>query len=369
MKTGETRLAALTCLDKTPEQVQAEKREALERELENLRHDNRHGRLYRLAAWRRSNVIKSTNNDKDPAQILIVCSLSYSVVQCMLLVLLLSLHIRWFWTGVPLLVFFIAGACFSGHPEFEEFHLSGFLRRHLLLPIMPFIRLFDGVVCWLPERYFDDSARAKKIKAQEEKLAAFLPSKIVPEFYNSGIAVAREELLGEASELRKAERELAKRLEHLRSNKERLRVRMERAKSDQERVGVLTVAMADVTQRETRLTEALANTQTTMAKTRAILDECEASVTRLCEPLEDAELLREIQADEVLEAKALQLAQEALERHVSLVRVRIMQLASAVSAPAQSLPSKNPEQDLDNLFAHLEDVAVKVAAMECAKLA
>ncbi|MFA6447798.1 MAG: hypothetical protein WCW31_06150 [Patescibacteria group bacterium] len=359
METTDSRIAALARLDKTPEQVLAHRRAELEEQIRVLQQKTR---FERYADWRAKQL-----DEEDEVDYLYVV-LAYRTIELIVFVLALIWSWKWAWySAITLEIVHIYGSYLVASKKKGE--ARTFLQHlfyTLILPLMPLIIAVDIKVS-KRNRSAAQWAKRNQIRNNQEEIAMLTLHEVVPSFYAHGIEEARTELLGESSELRKAECELRTHLEDIRTERETFRVRLEMAGDDAERVDPLNSELQELIGCEADLVERSTKHQQTIALTSAILEECERFIGRLPDKLMDHELILRAKSKVAGANHAIQKSEEAVARHIDLVRDRLMQLAAIVSAPQRELPSANPEGDMRTFFAHLDKVAEQVATLEAQK--
>jgi len=247
MKTIDTGIAALARLDKTPEQVMAQKREELEEEIRVLQQRTW---FERYADWR---VKQLDDDDQDPD--LLTLGLIYRSFELVAfaMALITSWHQAW-WGGAFLEAIHLVACIFAAKKEKLVHSFLLHLFYTLILPLMPLIIAVDIKVS-KRDRNKELFYKRTRIRSIQEDIAKLTPHEVVPSFYAQGIEEARAELLGDSSELRKAERELRNYLEKIKADKETFGARLKSAGDDSERVDVLGAALEHVSAREANLVE------------------------------------------------------------------------------------------------------------------
>lgn len=353
-------IRALAKLDKTPDEIMAEKRAAFAREKSKNEKWNKSW-WRRYASWR-----QEAYNDDGYNLTALVFSLVFVCVQIALLVvsIVFERQILFALAGTTVVGVFSCQAWVKDqytHADNETlaravlFHF----KRYLILPLMPFVRVIDIIIAMNTrrDRYYDmRDAGPGELKKET------LPE-LVPAYYAEGIEQAREELLGSTSELRVTAADLNTRLERVDGQIERLAVRLIQAAGDPNREGPLMQAKEALAARRLRIHAAGERVQETIAKTSAVLDECKIAVSKLHGPLEDAMLIGEIERESESDVAAIASAHHAVDAHVEQVRSKLIQLAAAITSQTFALPAADQEESLEEYFTRVDRVADKVSAI------
>jgi len=356
----------LAPLEITPEQIMAEETAELRAKVDALNNAQKSW-LLGYAKWRRQELTFT--------RVYVVAAFWARSIATLLFALLLFAELS---AAIAALVAIILAAIMF-------FHLVGSLdaREHkglnfngnscrgymayvqtIFFPIMPVVHAIDWYI--LKRQIACGEEQVWRLKYQ---LADIEAHKVVPQRYADELAQARSELLGDDSELRRVKNRLSNQMRGLKADVRRLEKRLKAAGENSDRIDALQSALVRAGERVDTLQEAIDKHDEIMVKTQAILDECESYVTNaLPAKLEDEELIRECDAREVGEQQAIGQAREAQERHVALLRDRVMQLAAVLSTPSNELPSANPDGDMRSTYKRLDEMAEKLAELEVAKI-
>lgn len=232
----------------------------------------------------------------------------------------------------------------SVRDEFYAAKARASFMRFFAFPIMPFVRVADLII--LKKRLGE---HGEKLAEKEYLLSNLSASSGVLTHYLEAIKIAREELLGESSELRKIEKNLHELLAGTRNQADRVK------KQAVPEIGIIyrehaqSVELRNLLGRELILASTLNRVKDTFAVANALLDACGNRIQKL-----DTSLF-------------FRSVTEVTEHHVEIVRDCLVRLTSAIADAPRALPTETSDDHLDAYIKRVESLVERIAAIGIAE--